>query len=500
MPFDIVIGRPRSETEKLGTIGSVFIGRQYVHMGHYTSLSNNVYLDVARSHVVFVVGKRGCVTEDTVVFTDKGYKRIVDVDDTDKVSSYNIIKKKFRWENVQLISYNVKNQALYELFLENGQKITATAEHPLLTSKSTWKTCSQLRTEDSLLCINPKANELPASNAIAESKIAKITKKQGIKKVYDLAVPKNHSFIANGIISHNSGKSYSMGVIAEGMTTLPIEVRQNLSVIMLDTMGVYWPMKYPNHVDTRLLEEWQLEGKGLDIKLFTPKGFYAQYKQKGIPSDVSFAIKPSDLNPEDWCLTFQLSTDSPEGILLSHMTDQLRKEGDYDLDEMITAAEDDKRSDEHTRNVVVNHLMQVKTWGIFSKDGTPLKELAVPGQVSVLDMSPYATVPNGWLIKALVIGLIAKKLFTQRMVARKNEEYQQIDAAMHYFSKEKKETLDEPLVWLIVDEAHEMLPKDGKTAATDALVTIMREGRQPGISLVLASQQPGKIHSDVMTQ
>jgi hypothetical protein len=28
----------------------------------------------------------------------------------------------------------------------------------------------------------------------------------------------------------------------------------------------------------------------------------------------------------------------------------------------------------------------------------------------------------------------------------------------------------------------------------------MREGRQPGISLVLATQQPGKIHTDVMTQ
>jgi len=44
------------------------------------------------------------------------------------------------------------------------------------------------------------------------------------------------------------------------------------------------------------------------------------------------------------------------------------------------------------------------------------------------------------------------------------------------------------------------LPKEGKTAATDALITILREGRQPGISLILASQQPGKIHTDVMTQ
>jgi len=59
-----------------------------------------------------------------------------------------------------------------------------------------------------------------------------------------------------------------------------------------------------------------------------------------------------------------------------------------------------------------------------------------------------------------------------------------------------------PLVWLVIDEAHEFLPRDEKdaNAATQPLITIMREGRQPGISLMLASQQPGKIHTDVMTQ
>ena len=70
----------------------------------------------------------------------------------------------------------------------------------------------------------------------------------------------------------------------------------------------------------------------------------------------------------------------------------------------------------------------------------------------------------------------------------------------HYFSKNNDEQLKDPLVWLAIDEAHELLPREGKTAATDALITILREGRQPGISLILASQQPGKIHTDVMTQ
>jgi hypothetical protein len=44
------------------------------------------------------------------------------------------------------------------------------------------------------------------------------------------------------------------------------------------------------------------------------------------------------------------------------------------------------------------------------------------------------------------------------------------------------------------------LPEKGKTAATDALIQLLREGRQPGLSLAAATQQPGKVHSDVWTQ
>ena len=52
----------------------------------------------------------------------------------------------------------------------------------------------------------------------------------------------------------------------------------------------------------------------------------------------------------------------------------------------------------------------------------------------------------------------------------------------------------------MIDEAHEFLPKNGSSPATSALVQLLREGRQPGISMVLATQQPGEIHQEVMTQ
>ena len=84
------------------------------------------------------------------------------------------------------------------------------------------------------------------------------------------------------------------------------------------------------------------------------------------------------------------------------------------------------------------------------------------------------------------------------MDARKKEELESIYHGSEYLSASNKK--EHPLIWIFLDEAHEFLPKNEKTPATDALVQLLREGRQPGISLVLATQQPGQIHKDVMSQ
>jgi len=297
------------------------------------------------------------------------------------------------------------------------------------------------------------------------------------------------------------GKSYTMGVIAEGIADLDPDVKQNLSIVLLDTMGVYWTMKYANFQDAELLKEWEMEAKPLDVKIYTPTGFYYKYKEEGIPTDFAFSIRPIDVDPTDWCTSFGLDINSAEGVLLAKVVQDLIKKGEsFEIDKVIKEVERDRESDRVVKSVVLNQFEKAKGWGIFSKEGTALKDLVSGGQITVLDVSPYATMPGGWAIKALVVGLISKKLFNQRMLARKTEEFSTIDAAMHYFVKEAEEKMEEPLVWLVLDEAHELLPKEGKTASTGPLITILREGRQPGISLILASQQPGKIHTDVMTQ
>src|SRR3989344_4977798 len=59
MAYDIILGRDASDKKKFGQSGLIHIGKGYVTMGNYTSMSNNIFLDVARSHVILVAGKRG---------------------------------------------------------------------------------------------------------------------------------------------------------------------------------------------------------------------------------------------------------------------------------------------------------------------------------------------------------------------------------------------------------------------------------------------------------
>jgi len=304
-----------------------------------------------------------------------------------------------------------------------------------------------------------------------------------------------------------SGKSYCLGVIAEGIATLPEEYRSRLAVVLLDTMGIYWTMKYPNHKDENLLQQWGMEGKGIPVKIFTPTGFFKKYKSEGIPTDVPFSIRPYELTPEDWNLTFDIHPEDPLAIFLAKIVLTLKKDrDDYDIEDIIAAVQADPHEEEHVKNSALNRFRSVESWGVFSREATPLKELIQGGQISILDLSPYAVMPNGWKIKHLVIGLVAERLFMERMTVRKNEEFRSIHSAIHYLlSQEEEEEAklkgkEMPIVWLMIDEAHEFLPAQGKTSATDALITLLREGRQPGIAMVMATQQPGKIHTDAMTQ
>jgi uncharacterized protein len=356
MGYDIIVGRNESDKKSFGDKGLITLGKSYVKMGQYTSLSNRILMDVVRSHVVLIAGKRG------------------------------------------------------------------------------------------------------------------------------------------------SGKSYTMGVIAEELSNLPKEVSQNIATLIFDTMGIYWTMKYQNEKDKDFLNEWKFEPKNLPVKVFVPFGQYKKYLEKGIPVDKKFALDVTELNSEDWILTFGLGMIDPISVLIERTLTKLRSSGNYTISDIVFSLNKDDKTSKEIKNAAIGLFEAAGTWGIFadsSQKPTQIKDLITAATTSVLDLSVYNSV-GAFNVRALVISLISKKLFNSRMESRKKEEVASISKGLEYFSgSEKKE---DPLIWMFIDEAHEFLPLDRKTIATDALIQILREGRQPGLSLVLATQQPGQIHRDVMTQ
>ena len=190
---------------------------------------------------------------------------------------------------------------------------------------------------------------------------------------------------------------------------------------------------------------------------------------------------------------------NPISVLIERTITGLRSKGRFGIGDIIDQFKEDDKSSQEIKNAAISLFEAARTWGVFSekgKDATQIKDL-ITATTSVLDMSVYNSIGT-FDVRALVISLICRKIFNERMDARKKEEVDSIAKGANYlYSMNIKDT---PLTWIFIDEAHEFLPLKGKTAATDALVQLLREGRQPGVSLVLATQQPGQIHKDVMTQ
>jgi len=306
-------------------------------------------------------------------------------------------------------------------------------------------------------------------------------------------VIRTHAILIAG--KRGSGKSYTMGVIAEGLATAPKEVSDNISTVIFDTMGIYWTMKFPNRKDQELLEEWGLPLKPLEnVDVFVPYLYYNLYREKEIPVDYPFALTLREVLPQEWREVFSLPFDNPIAILIEKVITDLRERNDFFSFEDIISAIEKSNSPSHIKEGAILRFQAAERWGLFKEKGLEVNEIVNGGRVSILDLSPYIGSVGGWSLRALVINLVSKKIFLERIFHRKFEEVKDV---LEYFYEKK----DFPLTWIMIDEAHEFLPREPeKTLASDILIQILREGRQPGVSLVLATQQPGKLHTDAMTQ
>ncbi len=307
--------------------------------------------------------------------------------------------------------------------------------------------------------------------------------------------------------ARGSGKSYVLGVIAEELALKNPDV----GIIVVDPVGVFWSMRYANREEKEVeeLKKWGLEPKGLDnIVVFIPKGMESQ-TPKGT-YDATFSIKPSMLTAQDWCLTFGIDRFSPTGLLLEKALEKVEKgyitidkerikgTKDYSLDDIIFCLENDAELNSRDRGYKVDSIRALtsrfeaaKSWGIFDIEGTPLSELSREGQLTIIDTSFLDD-----NVTALVIGILARRILAARKIATRKEAAKRFES-----SAEELLEIQIPPTWLFIDEAHTLIPSGNiKTAASDALIEYVKQGRRPGCSLVFATQQPSAIDTKVLSQ
>jgi hypothetical protein len=300
-----------------------------------------------------------------------------------------------------------------------------------------------------------------------------------------------------------SGKSYTLGIIAEELA-LAMERREiEVAAVVVDTVDVFRQMVDPNDQQIDLLKKWDLEAKGFPVAVYIPRRTYV-----GLPDEVKkkarlfpLSIGPKELTVSDWGYVLEkggsLSTTMEN--LIGEILDSIRKgytldsgekmvlKRDFSIKDMIKCIEINPQINElykpSTRTALIQRLKRADRLGVFHPGGTSAQDLAVAGQITVIDVAPLGS--DAESVLAILTNMLCRQVLTYRMA----------------WTDEGASAREElPPTWLIIDEAHTLVPRSGNTPAKDAIIGYAKLGRRFGCSLVLCTQQPSAVSDDAISQ
>ncbi len=288
-----------------------------------------------------------------------------------------------------------------------------------------------------------------------------------------------------------SGKSYTMGVSIE-----ELHRSADVTILVVDPMGIFHTMSLPNSEQESIVWDWGDSPRALPVKVIVPGDPVERYGGSDIVQEMerrgvefrALAVNPSDVSPESWCDSFGTSINEPMGIALMKAIRRCRqkygKEG-YFISEIASEVLVDPRANDRTIDALVNRLEMANQWGIFASDRyRELSEVLDPNSVNVLDLSVIDSGRYGR--RGLILSVLCRDLFRKRSVARRREELGLAPSKRKF--------------WLLIDEAHQFAPVGRSALGKEDLIRWVKEGRQPGLSLVVASQQPSAIDGEILSQ
>jgi len=326
-------------------------------------------------------------------------------------------------------------------------------------------------------------------------------KYQEMGEVYlDLANP--HCYLVLG--KRGTGKSYTLGVLAEAFGSLRPEHRRRLSVVVVDTMSVFHCLKAENSnpVEVERLKEFKgLVPGGMDgyVSVLMPKLALEALEGSGreVACDGLLQLGLREVEVNDWLALLGLSMTDPVGTLLARVVRVLGQRGEpYGFEEMYRVIQKETAQSLYKESLT-GMLQMVQDLKVFGREGTPISDIVAPGKLTVLDIS-YLGRLGGIDVRTLLVSIIGRRLMRERTLYTTVE--MQAEAGLIDEDVAKDITKEHPLVYMMLDEAHLFLPSSGKTLATDTLIDWIKLGRHPGLSLVLATQEPSALHPSAIKQ
>jgi hypothetical protein len=311
----------------------------------------------------------------------------------------------------------------------------------------------------------------------------------------DVAFP--HVIYISG--TRGSGKSFDLGVLIEGVSQLaeatPIQQHvQPITTILLDTQNQFWTLKYgpkkeiPEHkkqLDD--LAEWKISPNRLsNIELFSPRG-----SPKLLGDETEFSIRPQDVELAEWCALLGQELYSPQGHVLRAALKRLAGRN-FAISDLLADINRDANWPgiaESTRNAVGYKLEDYADSGLFDPKGLQIVDLLKEGRCNVFMVRELNDGD-----KSLVAAIIAKSLF------RTMGEFHSRKKLAKFKGEDISGQTLPGRVWFLIDEAHVVAGKGSASPARDALVEFVKRGRDAGLSLVLATQQPSAVDDRILSQ
>ena len=294
--------------------------------------------------------------------------------------------------------------------------------------------------------------------------------------------------------TRGTGKSFDLGVLAEcvaGASHVCSGIAPRSAVVVFDIQDQFWTLGLTPSADLpedqwqiSALGKWGLEYTALDrVNIWHPHG-----STTAVPGAHQFSVSPSDLSPDDWLSLLDLGRFSAMGQALLAL---IEGHGPAIPSELAAKATEVylKNFQPGTIDAVRWRLEGLGATELIRDPGIQLDALLSAGSVSVLLLRSLAEE-----LRALVVAVVTRKL-ADRMSAF----HQKARVARRVGGEVPDEDVPDRL-WLFLDEAHVIVPREGATAATGAIIDYVKRGRDAGLSLVFATQQPSAVDNRLMSQ